>query len=163
MANILTLNGIEYLVDVGCGGYGLTAPLPIFDGDTIEAPINGVLPEEHRVHRVEIPSASKKGHKPWVLEYRQNPNAEWKPIYVFEKDFEFFPGDYNMYVVLVYRKLTLQYQHVYILALRFNFSQQHILHNYCIQRKVGCHCAHNFVECAAETSRERGWKCHQDF
>ena len=99
MAMIVTLDGIEYLVDVGFGGCGLTAPLPIFDGDSIETTINGVLPEEHRVHRVEMSGASRKGHKPWVLEQRRTPQAEWEPVYVFEKDFEFFPNDYEVYVL----------------------------------------------------------------
>ena len=102
MAIIVTLDGIEYLVDVGFGGYGLTAPLPIFDGDLIETTIKGVVPEEHRINKVDMSGASKNGHKPWVLEQRRNPQAEWEPVYVFEKDFEFFPDDFEVYVVFIF-------------------------------------------------------------
>ena len=96
MAIIVTIDGIEYLVDVGFGGNGLTAPLPIFDGDSIETPINGVLPEEHRVRKIELCGALKNGHKSWVLERRQDTQTKWAPVYVFEKDFEFFPADYEV-------------------------------------------------------------------
>ena len=102
MASIVTIDGIEYLVDVGFGGNGLTAPLPIFDGDSIETPINGVLPEEHRVRRVELSGAFKNGHKSWILERRQDTQTEWEPLYVFEKDFEFFPDDYEVYVFFIF-------------------------------------------------------------
>lgn len=97
MAIILTLDGIEYLVDVGYGSNCLTAPLPIFNGEIMEEPIKGVIPEEHRIHRGELPEASKKGHKIWMLQIRYNPESEWETQYVFEKDFEFFSKDYEMY------------------------------------------------------------------
>jgi arylamine N-acetyltransferase len=122
MAIIVTINGIEYLVDVGFGGNGLTAPLPIFDGDSIETPIKGVLPEEHRVHRIELSGASKNGHKPWVLERRRNSQTEWEPVYVFEKDFEFFPDDYEVYVFLI-STADFQDQHVCFPESSISFSQ----------------------------------------
>ena len=97
MGIIVTLDDIEYLVDVGYGSNCLTAPLPIFNGEVMEEPIKGVFPEEHRIHREEIVGAGKKGHKIWMLQIRYNPNAEWETQYVFEKDFEFFGPDYEMY------------------------------------------------------------------
>jgi arylamine N-acetyltransferase len=97
MAIILTLDNIEYLVDVGFGGSGLTAPLPIFNGQVIEDPIKGVIPEEHRIHRAEILGSAKKGHKSWMLQSRRNPHSEWENQYSFEKDFEFFGSDYEVY------------------------------------------------------------------
>lgn len=96
MAIILTLGNVEYLVDVGFGGCGLTAPLPIFNGQVIEDPIKGLIPEEHRIHRAEIPGTAKKGHKSWMLQSRRNPQSEWETQYAFEKDFEFFSPDYEM-------------------------------------------------------------------
>jgi len=100
MAIIVTLDGIEYLTDVGFGGYGLTAPLPIFDGrHIIERPIDGVLPEQHRVTMGELPGARKKGHRTWLLQSRRNEESDWEVIYAFEKDFEFFPSDYEVYLV----------------------------------------------------------------
>jgi len=84
--------GSNISFNVGFGGNGVTAPLPIFDGDSIETPIKGVLQEEHRVHRKELSGASKSGHKPWVFE-RRNPQTEWEPV---EKAFEFFPDDYKV-------------------------------------------------------------------
>lgn len=97
MAIILTLDGIEYLVDVGYGSNCLTAPLPIFDGKIIEEPISGVIPEEHRVHRAEIPGAGKKNHEIWMLQIRFNRESEWQTQYIFEKDLEFFAPDYDVY------------------------------------------------------------------
>lgn len=99
MAIILTLDEVDYLVDVGFGGNGLTAPLAIYDGDLIRTPIKGVLPEEHRVVKATIPGAAKR-HKSWLLQHRRDPEAEWETAYMFEKDFEFFEGDYEMYVLL---------------------------------------------------------------
>jgi arylamine N-acetyltransferase len=98
MAIILTLDGIEYLVDVGFGGNGLTAPLPIYNGTIISSPIKGVLPEEHRIYMMSIPYAAKRDHKIWALQHRRDPEAEWVNVYIFEKDFEFFEGDYQVYV-----------------------------------------------------------------
>jgi arylamine N-acetyltransferase len=98
MAIILTLDGIEYLVDVGYGSNCLTAPLPIFNGEVIEEPIKGVIPEEHRVRQQEIPGAGKKGHKIWALQVRRSPQTDWETQYIFEKDFEFFGQDYEMYI-----------------------------------------------------------------
>jgi len=97
MAIVVTLDEIEYLTDVGFGGYGLTAPIPIFDGkDIIETPIDGVIPEQHRVTRGVLPNARKKGHKVWLLQSRRNVESDWDIIYAFEKDFEFLPRDYEL-------------------------------------------------------------------
>jgi arylamine N-acetyltransferase len=98
LAIILKLEGVEYLVDVGFGGTGLTAPLPIFDGKSaITAPIYGVVPEQHRIQMTSIPGALKKDHKVWTLQHRQNPQAEWTTIYSFEKDVEMLRCDLEMY------------------------------------------------------------------
>lgn len=96
MAIIVTLDDIEYLVDVGFGGNGLTAPLPIFNGDIIDEPINGVIPEEHRVQLDELPISAKKGHKTWMFQHRRNAQAKWETQFVFEKDFEFYSRDYEV-------------------------------------------------------------------
>jgi arylamine N-acetyltransferase len=96
MAIILTLDDIEYLVDVGFGGNGLTAPLPIFNGEIMEEPISGVMPEECRVHLDELPGSTRKGHKVWMYQHRRNKGAEWESQYVFEKDFEFYAADYEV-------------------------------------------------------------------
>jgi len=98
MAIIVTLDGIEYLVDVGYGSNCLTAPLPIFNGQIIGDAVAGVIPEEHRVHQAEIPGAGKKGHKIWMLQLRFDSNSEWQTQYLFEKDIEFFVADYEVYV-----------------------------------------------------------------
>jgi arylamine N-acetyltransferase len=96
MAIVVTLDDIEYLVDVGFGGNGLTAPLPIFNGKIIEEPISGVIPEEHRVHLDEFPGSTRKDHKIWMYQHRRNREAEWQTQFVFEKDFEFYSADYEV-------------------------------------------------------------------
>ena len=107
MAIILTLDGTEYLVDVGYGSNCLTAPLPIFDGKMIEDIQYGVVPEQHRIHLSEIPGSAKKGHKIWTLQIRRNAEAEWETQYVFEKDFEFYAPDYEVYIAVDCVLLTL--------------------------------------------------------
>ena len=106
MAIILTLDGMEYLVDVGYGSNCLTAPLPIFNGKVIEDLQYGVAPEQHRILRAEIPGSAKKGHKIWTLQIRRNEEADWETQYVFEKDFEFYHPDYEVYC-RSFRILTL--------------------------------------------------------
>jgi arylamine N-acetyltransferase len=96
IAIILTLDSIEYLVDVGFGGSGPTAPLPIFGGTLIETPINGILPEQHRAQMTVFPDAAKKTHKVWALQHRTKPDAKWRTLYAFEKDMEFFQADFEM-------------------------------------------------------------------
>lgn len=100
MAVIVIIGDIEYLVDVGFGGHGLTAPLPIYNGKVIEDAIDGATPEQHRIHLAEIPLASRKGRKSWMLQIRRNPEYEWETLYAFEKDLEFFRPDYQMYAAL---------------------------------------------------------------
>jgi arylamine N-acetyltransferase len=101
MAIILTFDGLEYLVDVGFGGNGLTAPLPIFDGqNVIETPIDGVVPEQHRVILGEL-KGGRKGFKSWVFQSRRNQRGDWETVYTFEKDVAFFPADYAVYYLSV--------------------------------------------------------------
>jgi len=98
MAIIITLDGTEYLVDVGFGGNGLTQPLPVFKaGRLIEEPVAGVVPEEHRAHYAEMPVNAKKGHKVWFLQLRRTPDSDWETVYMFEKDIEFYLEDYEVY------------------------------------------------------------------
>ena len=102
MASIITIDGIEYLVDVGYGANCLTAPLPIFDGkEIIETPRNGVIPEQHRIQLLGYPNQQRQGHKIWTLQLQRNPDAQWETQYIFEKDFEFLLPDYEMYVLFV--------------------------------------------------------------
>jgi arylamine N-acetyltransferase len=95
-AIILTIDDTEYLVDVGFGGSGPTAPLPFFRGMLLNAPINGILPEQHRVQMTVFPNAAKKNHEVWALQHRANPDAKWRTFYAFEKDMEFFEADFEM-------------------------------------------------------------------
>jgi len=99
MAIIVTINSVDYLVDVGFGGKGLTAPLPVFDDTSMEVSIHGVLPEEHRLSRRPLSGGNKNGALPFVLECRNNPQAGWEPLYIFQRDFELFPADYEVYIV----------------------------------------------------------------
>ena len=94
---IVTLNGVEYLVDIGLPHDGLTAPLPIFDGAMIDTPMNGVLPGQNRIQMTEIPESRRKNHKVWTLQHRSSPSAPWKRLYTFEKNAEAFDEDMELY------------------------------------------------------------------
>jgi len=101
MGIIVTIDGAEYLTDVGFGGNGPTQPIPIFkDGKILSEPVFGVLPEEHRVVKGPLAGASKKGYQVWHLQHRRNQQTDWRSIYVFEKDVEFILPDYQTYFPL---------------------------------------------------------------
>jgi len=113
MMIILTLDRLQYLVDVGFGGSGLTSPLPIFNEKIIETPIKGAIPEEHRVTLAVIPNASLKDHKVWHFQHRKRPEEDWQTLYIFEKDFEFFEADYEVYVCLRFFSRQDEYGHLH--------------------------------------------------
>ena len=98
MGIIVTIDGTEYLVDVGFGGNGPTRPIPIFkDGKIISQPVPGVLPEEHRVVKGPLPGGNKRGYEVWHLQHRRNQQTDWRSIYAFDKDLEFLLPDYETY------------------------------------------------------------------
>ena len=96
MAIIVTLDGVEYLVDVGFGAYGPTAPIPMLDGQTTYEPVGGVFPERLRIHRDVIPGAARNNYKTWILQSQRDPESNWDSHYCFEKDIEFFDADYKV-------------------------------------------------------------------
>ncbi|ROV95166.1 hypothetical protein VMCG_08554 [Cytospora schulzeri] len=80
--------GSRWMTDVGFGGDGPTAPLPLID-----APEDGQYPvhrnlgtQEVRITRGPLPGTfarGGKGNKVWFYEYRNRPAEEWSRYYAF--------------------------------------------------------------------------------
>ncbi|ROW07022.1 hypothetical protein VPNG_06649 [Cytospora leucostoma] len=81
-------DGSRWVTDVGFGGDGMTAPLPLID-----APENGQYPvhrnlgtQEVRVTRGSLPGTCArggKGNQVWFYEYRNGPEEQWSQYYAF--------------------------------------------------------------------------------
>lgn len=80
--------GGRWVTDVGFGGDGMTAPLPLIDD-----PENGQYPvhrnlgsQEVRVTRGSLPGTFARrgeGNQVWFYEYRNRPGEEWSRYYAF--------------------------------------------------------------------------------
>ncbi|KUI61527.1 N-hydroxyarylamine O-acetyltransferase [Cytospora mali] len=81
-------DGSRWVTDVGFGGDGMTAPLPLID-----APEDGKYPvhrnlgtQEVRVTRGSLPGTFARGgqgNQVWFYEYRNRPGEEWSRYYAF--------------------------------------------------------------------------------
>jgi len=91
MANLVSLQGVRYLVDVGYGAQDATCPVPLqhgFEFDNIP-PCRGRL--EHRA----LAQHSDPEQRVWVYLTREGPDEPWKEMYAFTET-EFFPEDYEV-------------------------------------------------------------------
>ncbi|CZR57069.1 uncharacterized protein PAC_06958 [Phialocephala subalpina] len=88
LVNLVLFDGKRYLVDVGFGGNGPTAPILLQDGN--EQPW-GVTGDRIRVIWKGIAEYETPGEKCWVLQHRREGN-DWDDIYCFT-EIEFTPVD----------------------------------------------------------------------
>ncbi|KAL9594917.1 MAG: hypothetical protein Q9179_005187 [Wetmoreana sp. 5 TL-2023] len=91
MVNIVTIAGTKYMVDVGFGGNGATAPLPLKE-DMVHQMI---APSQMRLIRTTLPEHTDANQRVWIYQVRQTPDDHWLPIYCFT-EVEFLPQDYEM-------------------------------------------------------------------
>ncbi|KAL9582302.1 MAG: hypothetical protein Q9212_003373 [Teloschistes hypoglaucus] len=91
MINIVTISFDKYMVDVGFGGDGATAPILLEDG-TVNPRIS---PSEMRLVKSTLPEHTDRTQEVWIYQVRSSSDAAWSPIYSFTET-EFFPQDYEM-------------------------------------------------------------------
>ncbi len=92
MVNIITIANVKYMVDVGFGGNGATAPLPLEDSTTGSQRIR---PSEMRLIRSNIQQHTDPSQRLWLYQVRETPDREWQAQYCFTET-EFLPRDYEM-------------------------------------------------------------------
>ena len=92
MVNIITIANVKYMVDVGFGGNGATAPLPLEDSTTGGQRIR---PSEMRLIRSNIQQHTDPSQRLWLYQVRETPDREWQAQYCFTET-EFLPRDYEM-------------------------------------------------------------------
>jgi arylamine N-acetyltransferase len=87
-ANLVTIGGIRYLVDVGFGANGPTRPIPLsVDIESVQ-----VFPAKVRLVHSSIAQNLDQDCKVWICQHRTDDDGDWVPIYCFT-DFEFLPED----------------------------------------------------------------------
>jgi arylamine N-acetyltransferase len=92
MVSIATIAGTKYLVDVGFGSNGPTAPVPLVHNHTRIK----ILPENSEMlTREHIPDNTHKGDAQllWVYSFRFSASSAWLPAYCFS-EIEFLPVDF---------------------------------------------------------------------
>lgn len=90
MGNIVTIDGMKYLVDVGCGVQGPCRPLPL-----VASQVSHGLPSQEL--KLEYKSLSKhldSSQRVWVY-YQRWGSGPWEEIYNFAEA-EFFPADFEI-------------------------------------------------------------------
>lgn len=87
--NLVTLpDHSRYLVDVGYGGHGPKAPLPLVDGSTIE----NIGTQSVRLVCGHLPGSSQNV---WMYQFRIAEDQPWTPGYAFT-EIEFFLADFEV-------------------------------------------------------------------
>jgi arylamine N-acetyltransferase len=92
MVTIASIAGTKYLIDVGFGSNGPTAPVPLVQNHTRVK----VLPENaEMLTRQHIPDNTHKGDAQllWVYNFRFSNDSPWLPAYCFS-EVEFLPADF---------------------------------------------------------------------
>lgn len=93
MVNIITIQGVRYMVDVGFGAGGATKPLPLEDG-TIRL---NIKPEQSvRLRFDTIDEFENPNSKVWIYERRIADDKPWSPCYCFPDNVEFIPADFQV-------------------------------------------------------------------
>ncbi|KUJ21769.1 cysteine proteinase [Mollisia scopiformis] len=88
LVNLVMFEGRRYLVDVGFGGNGPTAPLELRDGNVMQWGSTG---DEVRLLWKGIGEFESPEEKCWVLEHRRE-GGEWEEVYCFT-EVEFTEAD----------------------------------------------------------------------
>ncbi|KAI9825456.1 MAG: N-terminal acetyltransferase [Thelocarpon impressellum] len=93
MVNIVTIQNMRYVVDVGFGAGGSIRPMPLVDG----AESQGLGTQMLRLAYRRLRQHRDPTQRAWVLETRgEDENGEeWKPIYAFTT-VEFLPSDFSV-------------------------------------------------------------------
>ncbi|KAJ6282908.1 hypothetical protein J3E71DRAFT_277829 [Bipolaris maydis] len=88
--NFVTIGDVKYHVDVGFGGDGPIAPMPLDPAGTVQKHIQ---PASARLQWRNIPGNVDPNQRLWVYEYRRSDDSDWEMKYAYS-ELEFQPQDY---------------------------------------------------------------------
>jgi arylamine N-acetyltransferase len=91
MVNLVKIDDMRYLVDVGFGRGNAVVPLPLVSGHEIAGWGEQRLRLEHRA----IAQHSDRSQRLWVYSYKESEKTPWKSCYAFP-ELEFFPADFEI-------------------------------------------------------------------
>ncbi|KAJ5138813.1 Arylamine N-acetyltransferase [Penicillium bovifimosum] len=109
MILIVIIEGAKYMVDVGFGNNGATAPLPLREGATATA----IAPSEMRLVRESIAEFTDPSQKIWIYQVRYNPESKWVSQICFS-DVEFLPQDFRVMNFSVSQSRTSWFTQVFV-------------------------------------------------
>lgn len=116
MVTIATIAGAKYLIDVGFGSNGPTAPVPLVPNHTRVK----VLPDNaERLTREHIPDNTHKTDAQllWLYSFRFSASSVWLPAYCFS-ELEFLPVDFATMNFFVSQSPTSWFTHS-VVCLKF--------------------------------------------
>lgn len=91
MVNVVTIAGKKYMVDVGFGSNGATAPLQLVENEVQKR----IEPGEMRLIQSKIAEQTDANQRLWIYQIRHTPDSDWEPTYCFTET-EFLPQDYEL-------------------------------------------------------------------
>lgn len=91
MVNVVTVQGIRYLVDVGFGAGSSTRPLPLEENTEH---LNIAPSQSVRLRYDSIDDHESSSAKVWIFERRNATDQPWSPMYCFLHNVEFLPADF---------------------------------------------------------------------
>ncbi|EEQ33570.1 hypothetical protein McanMca71_004657 [Microsporum canis] len=87
---IVTIKDVKYMVDVGFGPQGPTQPLVMNEGEPV---LSGIA--QMSLVRKQLSINTDPEQRPWVYQFRKDPNSEWVMAYCFY-EIEFISEDYDL-------------------------------------------------------------------
>lgn len=91
MVNIITIEDHKYMVDVGFGGNGATAPL-LLKHNVVQERIS---PGQMGLVQSNIAEHTDPSQRLWIYQVRHAIDKDWEPTYCFTET-EFLPQDYEL-------------------------------------------------------------------
>lgn len=91
MVNLVTIDDLKYLVDVGFGSDSPVRPQPLVSGTVLPH----MAPGSTRLQWRNITPNTDPNQRLWICEYRRTDDSDWETKYCFS-ELEFLPQDYNV-------------------------------------------------------------------
>lgn len=91
MVNIVSIEGKEYMVDVGFGFRSAVCPMLLKHGHEED----NIGQARSRLMYESIPGNTDDRQRLWVYQYRMSPDESWRPINCFT-EMEFLPADFEI-------------------------------------------------------------------
>jgi arylamine N-acetyltransferase len=92
MANLVTVDGQRYLVDVGFGSSDPSRPIPLISGTVVR----GVSPQELKLEYEKLPQHTDPNQRMWIYRHKKNEDEPWVDGYCFT-EVENFPADFAIF------------------------------------------------------------------